>query len=178
MIRRKSASLLLLVMLLTGSFILQGCGAMNAIGGIVKGIVGILSNNKIMGAVSDTLSSAGEIGKTFGANDVGDKLSQAGDAAGDIMASGLEGLGIDYGLTTPEIDQITPKGGGKSTAKAKVESANKGIKTAQESTFFTQAGNAAGQGVKNVQNAYNNTVKPVIDSVKKNLQYSQDGYRR
>lgn len=79
MIVKKGTSLLVLVVMLSASVALQGCGAIGAIGSIVSGIVSALGNSNIMGSIGSALGAAGNIAQVFGSDDTAQSLGEAGE---------------------------------------------------------------------------------------------------
>ncbi len=91
MIRKQSASILVLAVVLTGSLLLQGCGAAGNIGNIItsliSGVSQVLSSSNVMDAVQQALGAAGNIAGMFGANDVTRVLGQVGQAVQGISGA-------------------------------------------------------------------------------------------
>ncbi len=137
MLKRNCRSLLLLMVLVTGSMVLQGCGV---IGGLVSGIGGILGNSGIMGGIGSALSAGGGIASMFGNNNVGNTLGQAGQIVQAVPGAvqgvqntvqGVQGAFQGQGQTTA--GTLQNDGSFANTANTTQQTVNNGLQNATTS---------------------------------------------
>lgn len=137
MLKKNCRSLLLLLVLVSGSMILQGCAVVGVLGSLVSGIGGVLGSSSAMGGIGSALGAAGGIAGMFGNNDVAGTLGQAGQVVQAIPGA-VQGV-----QNTVQGVQGAFQGQGQTTAG-----------TLQSDGSFTNTADTAQQAVNtNLQNA-------------------------